>query len=1208
MKSYGLDRHTRWLGASLMAAFLLSASLAGGQIAVPSKKDGEPSPPSKKTGDEEPPLPSKKPAPAKQVRVEVTARSAEVQAGDNVVATVSRGQVLPFTKKTDEYYLVIVDGKKGWIQREAVREVEVAIGGKDAPTIEVPPGPAPAVIDRDTTRKVKQATVLLRVRLANDDTLEGSGFFAVEPGLVLTNAHVLGMLRPGSPTPEKVQVVVHSGETEEFILPAQVLGVDRQSDLGVLRVKGGAGRLPAPLPVDTSRSLALVQKVYIFGFPFGTSLGKDITASESSVSSIRKDEAGVATEVQVNGGMHRGNSGGPVVDSRGMVVGVAVSAIRGTQLHFAVPGERVQDLLRGRVAQTQLGEPFLDKDQAKLPVRVSCLDPLQRIRTVKLEVWAGKAAPGRPPSLTEPQPLPDDGPKNSLTTTYEDNMARADVPIPSLAAGQVLWIRPVLADANKATHWGGAVAYSPSGLPPLERKAAVLRIQFDHHAQRTLKLTRSVRAQVSKGARRTLFRDFMEAEIVETAKEEPRGGRLDLALGACKFTTTDMRDKDHALSPRAQPFLRNRTMTFIVDPQGALLQRTIPALPPPAPIDLREDFADLVHFIANSYEMTCLAMPNRRVKAQETWQARVPLILVYPDDKQIVDLFLTCTYEGSRLYRGQACAVIILSGTVKGRKPGQQSTAGIVTGKVYFAIDDGYLSLADIKVESDGGSDDLMVAHSLEVTLTRNPGNKTGIVARGAAPAPGAPAAAGGDYERAIPHIQRRDFDQAIPLLEKAIAANPNFMKAHSELGFAYVEKQLYDQAIPHLRKAIELDPKQATAHNNLGAAFNGKGLYDEAISCYQKAIELEPKYAAAHANLGVAYNAKRLYGQAIPCFEKALELDPHNVAVLSNLGFAYNSKQLYDKAISSLKKVIELDPNHVTALNNLGAAFNSKGLYDEAIPCFKKAIKLQPKHAIAHGNLGFAYKARGLNDEAIPGFKKAIELQPKQAVAHDSLGTVLGELGDLQQARDAFQKALELTPEAAPAFKSRKQILEQMEALLRLEPRLTDIVKGELKAKNFEEGLQLGKLCRVKQHYGAALRLYEQALSSDPEAAKKLAPINLVILARVALLAAAGEGNDPPPVEDRAKYRAKALAWLQSFVKAQQRALEKEVNTNRYLCQSNLRLLAQHKDLTSVRPPALNSLPAEERKAWGSFWSKVDALLEKADAPSLDPSPGANP
>src|SRR5262249_3717354 len=163
------------------------------------------------------------------------------------VATVSRGEVLPFTKKTDDYYLVTVNGKKGWIKREAVREVEVSAGGPDA-WVEVPPGPAPAVIDKDTARKVKQATAYLRVRLANGNTVEGSGFFAAQPGLVLTNAHVLGMLSPGSPTPAEVRVVVHSGEPEEFALPAQVLGVDREHDLGVLRVKGHADRLPAPLP------------------------------------------------------------------------------------------------------------------------------------------------------------------------------------------------------------------------------------------------------------------------------------------------------------------------------------------------------------------------------------------------------------------------------------------------------------------------------------------------------------------------------------------------------------------------------------------------------------------------------------------------------------------------------------------------------------------------------------------------------------------------------------------------------------------------------------------------------------------------------------------------------------------------------------------------------------------------------------------------
>jgi predicted Zn finger-like uncharacterized protein len=101
------------------------------------------------------------------------------------------------------------------------------------PAIEVPPGPAPAVIDKDTARKVKQATAYLQVRLANGNTVEGSGFFAVQPGLVLTNAHVLGMLSPGSPMPTEVRVMVHSGEPEEFTVPAGVRGVDRENDLGV---------------------------------------------------------------------------------------------------------------------------------------------------------------------------------------------------------------------------------------------------------------------------------------------------------------------------------------------------------------------------------------------------------------------------------------------------------------------------------------------------------------------------------------------------------------------------------------------------------------------------------------------------------------------------------------------------------------------------------------------------------------------------------------------------------------------------------------------------------------------------------------------------------------------------------------------------------------------------------------------------------------
>src|SRR5689334_5740974 len=100
MKSYPFDWRARSLRAALMAGFLLSTSLASSVAAVQLKTE-EPPLPSRKT-DDDPPLPSKKPAPAKPVRVEVTASSAEVRAGDMVIATVTRGEVLSFTKKTDE--------------------------------------------------------------------------------------------------------------------------------------------------------------------------------------------------------------------------------------------------------------------------------------------------------------------------------------------------------------------------------------------------------------------------------------------------------------------------------------------------------------------------------------------------------------------------------------------------------------------------------------------------------------------------------------------------------------------------------------------------------------------------------------------------------------------------------------------------------------------------------------------------------------------------------------------------------------------------------------------------------------------------------------------------------------------------------------------------------------------------------------------------
>ena len=272
---------------------------------------------------------------------------------------------------------------------------------------QIPDGAAPPTIQPDSVKRVKKATVQLKVKMSDGGAAEGSGFFAIEPGVVLTNAHVVGMLRASAKPPLKIEVVAHSGQAEEFTMSGKVVGVDRDNDLAAVRVEGEKARWPPPLPVEFDMSnLTELQKVYVFGFPLGSNLGKEITASDSSISSFRRGADGSLFQIQVNGGIQPGNSGGPVVDTRGVVVGVAVALISGTQINFVVPGEKVLGIVNGRVQDTRLGHPYREGEQIKLPVRFACLDPLGRIRAVEVDIWKGPAGKQRPGSSRLPRRWP----------------------------------------------------------------------------------------------------------------------------------------------------------------------------------------------------------------------------------------------------------------------------------------------------------------------------------------------------------------------------------------------------------------------------------------------------------------------------------------------------------------------------------------------------------------------------------------------------------------------------------------------------------------------------------------------------------------------------------------------------------------------------------------------------------------------------------
>ncbi|MBS1122828.1 MAG: peptidase and chymotrypsin/Hap [Deltaproteobacteria bacterium] len=185
------------------------------------------------------------------------------------------------------------------------------------------------------------------------DVSLGTGFLIEARGVyVLTNDHLAAAA-------SELRVVLPDGSE----VPAKVLGRDVRLDLALLSID--APRL-RPLQLGDSDELRVGEWIVVLGDPFGD----EVSASAGIVSATGREAAGSLvqgramghrTYLQTDARIHRGNTGGPVLDTAGQVVGVAVaSSDRPGELSFAIPINRVKeivDALRdyGQVSRGWLG-------------------------------------------------------------------------------------------------------------------------------------------------------------------------------------------------------------------------------------------------------------------------------------------------------------------------------------------------------------------------------------------------------------------------------------------------------------------------------------------------------------------------------------------------------------------------------------------------------------------------------------------------------------------------------------------------------------------------------------------------------------------------------------------------------------------------------------------------------------------------------------
>lgn len=188
-------------------------------------------------------------------------------------------------------------------------------------------------------------------------SVSGSGFVISEDGYILTNYHVIEDAYSGG---YEIKVMFYNGDS----YTAEVKGFDRNNDIAVLKIEA-EGLNAAEL--GTSDSLFVGDTVYAVGNPLGELSYSMTSGMVSATDRLITTEEGTMTMFQIDAAVNEGNSGGPVYNTSGQVVGVvtAKSNEDGTEgLGFAIPIDDAvriaNDVISGeRSLDAETGDAYL---------------------------------------------------------------------------------------------------------------------------------------------------------------------------------------------------------------------------------------------------------------------------------------------------------------------------------------------------------------------------------------------------------------------------------------------------------------------------------------------------------------------------------------------------------------------------------------------------------------------------------------------------------------------------------------------------------------------------------------------------------------------------------------------------------------------------------------------------------------------------------
>ena len=326
-------------------------------------------------------------------------------------------------------------------------------------------------------------------------------------------------------------------------------------------------------------------------------------------------------------------------------------------------------------------------------------------------------------------------------------------------------------------------------------------------------------------------------------------------------------------------------------------------------------------------------------------------------------------------------------------------------------------------------------------------------------------------YKTGLAFAKSGNYGDAIDSYTKALAIDPNYIKAYESRAQAYEKQENYAQAVADYNRASSLDTENPKYYYHAADVYYKLEQYDSCLSKADKAISLSKKYLDAYKIKTLALIATDKIGEAEKVGLKAFDLR-EDYDTYYNLALIYYKERRYEDAEKYFKEAHKKDAKQVSPLLMLAKVYYDQERYNEAINTVYQVFSIDPKNKEAFYLRALAYEKLLNFQEAINDLSQIIVYHPDD----DSLDNIYMKRGDVyfefnqhMNAINDYTKVIINEPDRPDAYLHRAQAYE---AIRSNEEAIKDYEK--LKSMNLD-GEKYKALLMA-----ATVRLYELKREED--------------------------------------------------------------------------------------------------------------------------------